>query len=124
MADVTGPISTLPGAVATAPTNQMCDTHPDRPAYRRVQGETDSFGSEMHDMCLVCYEDHRKHVEAHQAEAATGTCDWCKSHATDLRNRRDHEEGMSGPVYRVCGACVRSYNEAVLEELDDYDDWD
>lgn len=124
MADVTGPISTLPGAVAAPPATQMCDEHTDRPAYRRVQGETDSFGSEMHDMCLECYESHRKHMEANQVEAATGTCDWCSSHATDLRNRRDYEEGMFGPVYRVCGACVRRDNEAALDELDDYGDWE
>lgn len=125
MADVTGPISTLPGAASQPPASQMCDDHPDRPAYRRVQGETDSFGSEMHDMCPECYEAHRQQKEAHRAEAATGTCDWCNSQATDLRNRRDYEEGMSGPVYRVCGACVRRENEAIRAEMNDhYDDWD
>jgi hypothetical protein len=126
MADVTGPISTLPGAVSQPASTQMCDTHDDRPAYRRVQGETDSFGSEMHDMCEECYENYRKEMEIHRAEAATGVCDWCKAHATDLRNRRDYDEGMSGPVYRVCGACARRDNEAAQAELDDYydDDYD
>jgi hypothetical protein len=98
----------------------MCDEHPDRLSYRRVQGETDSFGSEMHDMCQECYENYRKEMEAHRAEAATGVCDWCKAHATDLRDRRDYDEGMCGPVYRVCGPCVRRDNEAAQAELDDY----
>jgi hypothetical protein len=120
MADVTGPISTLPGTALQPPNAQMCDTHEDRPAYRRVQGETDSFGSEMHDMCAECYEDYRKEMEARRVEAATGVCDWCKAHATDLRSHRDYEEGMSGPVYDVCGACVRRENDALQAELDDY----
>lgn len=122
MADVTGPISTLPGVTFDAPGAQMCDDHPDRPSCRRVQGETDSFGSEMHDMCEECYDNYRKEMDAHRVEAATGECDWCKKPATDLRNHRDYEEGMSGPVYRVCGACVRRENESLRAELDDYYD--
>jgi hypothetical protein len=51
MADVTGPISTLPGAVHRVPEGATCDEHPDRPAVLRVQGETDSFGSETIDYC-------------------------------------------------------------------------
>ena len=51
MADVTGRISTLPGSGHKVPDGTMCDNHPDRLATHRVQGETDSFGSEMNDMC-------------------------------------------------------------------------
>jgi hypothetical protein len=123
MSDVTGPISSLPGSTHAAA--GMCDDHPDRPAVARVQGETDSFGSEMHDLCAECLADHRKHA----AEARCGTCDWCKSAATDLRARRDSDEGMYGRVYAVCGACVKRQNERNREELqryydacDDYDD--
>lgn len=123
MADVTGPISTLPGSTSTPPGEQTCDEHPERIAYRRVQGETDSFGSEMIDMCQECYETHRQEMAAYQAEAARGACDWCKQPAIDLRDRRDYEEGMCGPVYRVCGACVRRENESLREELSEYDDW-
>ena len=47
MADVTGPISSLPGSGHSVPDGAMCDEHPDRPAVARVQGETDSFGCEM-----------------------------------------------------------------------------
>ena len=50
MAEVTGPISTLPGARHALPAGTMCDEHPDRPAVARVQGETDSFGCELNDL--------------------------------------------------------------------------
>ena len=126
MADVTGPISSLPGSHHETPGGTMCDDHPDRPAVRRVQGETDSFGSEMHDMCQECYDEHKAEREKYRAEAATGTCDWCKSHATDLRPRRDWEEGSCGRVYDVCGACVKREMDALEEELKDsgYYDYD
>lgn len=121
MADVTGPIPTLPGSRHAAQDGAMCDDHPDRPAVRRVQGETDSFGSEMHDLCQECIDELAKHT----AEARCGVCDWCKSEAKDLRPRRDFEEGSGGPVYQVCGACVRRENLRLEAEMDDrgyYDD--
>jgi hypothetical protein len=98
----------------------MCDDHPDRPAVGRVQGETDSFGSEMHDLCQECIDAHRAY--ACSEEARTGVCDWCKGQATDLRTTRDYDEGMHGPVYRVCGACHRQAVEEAEAELDAYDD--
>lgn len=122
MADVTGPVSTLPGARMATPEWMMCDNHPDRPAVRRVQGETDSFGAEYLDLCQECLDELRKYDE----EGRTGRCDWCKSEATDLRPRRDFEEGSCGPVYQVCGACVRRENESLraeLEECGDHDDY-
>lgn len=123
MSDVTGPISTLPGSSHQAPTGAMCADHPGAPAVARVQGETDSFGSEMHGMCAACLAEHRKHAN----DARCGTCDWCKSEATDLRPRRDYDEGTSGRVYDVCGACVKSENQRASEELEEmghFDDWD
>ena len=117
MAEVTGPISTLPGTRRESPEGTMCDDHPDRKAVARVQGETDSFGCEMYDLCQECIDEMRKH----SAEARRGMCDWCKHEATDLRARRDFEEGMCGPVYQVCGACVRSENDRLRAELDDDD---
>lgn len=132
MADVTGPISTLPGSRHTFPYGTMCDEHPDRPAVARIQGETDSFGCEMNDCCQECVDE----IRSYAAEARCGQCDWCKHEATDLRDARDYEEGMCGPVYRVCGECIRQRNEAAREELDryydarfdewddDFDDWD
>lgn len=124
MADVTGPISSLPGAVHTVPTGTMCDCHPDVPAVRRVQGETDSFGSEMHDLCQACVDE----LKAHSHEARCGFCDWCKNEVNNLRPRRDFDEGLYGPVYYICGACAALDNERLRQEaqddLTDYDDGD
>lgn len=118
MAEVTGPISSLPGARHSVPKGTMCDEHPDRPAVARMQGETDSFGSEMHDLCQECLDEWRA------AEPPTGRCDWCKTDAK-LTTTRDFEEGMSGPVYYVCTPCYRRQQDAIREDLDQYDDdWD
>lgn len=101
MADVTGPISTLPGAGHAIPAGTMCDEHPDRPAVARIQGETDSFGSELIDCCQQCRSEFRDAIRNDRS----GRCDWCKMDASDLLDTRDYEEGSCGPVYRVCGAC-------------------
>jgi hypothetical protein len=123
MADVTGPISTLPGTGFDVPDGTMCDEHPDRPAVARVQGETDSFGSEMHDMCAECLAADR--AWACSEEARSGRCDWCKKDATDLADTRDYEEGMAGPVYRVCRSCRKRRDEEIEAELREYDNgWD
>ncbi len=128
MADVTGPISSLPGASHSVPAGMTCDNHPDRPAVARIQGETDSMGCEMIDLCQHCVDEERAYrcSEVGKAEAQewrTGTCEWCRGHATDLRDARDYDEGMSGPVYRVCGACIKRVNEQYAAEMDDYDDY-
>lgn len=135
MADVTGPISTLAGTTRDVPEGMMCDNHPDQPAVVRVQGETDSFGCEMEDICQQCVDERRAYrcSEAGQAEELewrTGACEWCKNHVTDLRDARDYEEGMCGRVYRVCGACIKRVNDEAAAELDAMgyydprDDWD
>jgi hypothetical protein len=110
MADVTGPISTLPGTEHKVPEGTMCDDHPDRPATHRVQGETDSFGSEMADMCDECYAKYREEVK--NADTS-GACEWCKNHADKLRLRRDYKEGLYGRVYQVCDECIKKENERV-----------
>lgn len=38
-----GPVSSMPGAASPVLAGETCDEHPDRPAVRRRQGETDSF---------------------------------------------------------------------------------
>lgn len=111
MADVTGPISSLPGSGHSVPNGTMCDEHPDRPAVARIQGETDSFGSEMIDCCEEC----RAEILAAVKSERTGVCDWCLQMANDLRYRRDFEEGMCGRVYRVCGPCVVFENQRYEE---------
>lgn len=117
MGDVTGPISTLPGTIFGSDPGAKCDSHPRRKAVRRVQGETDSFGSEMTDMCQECLDEFKEHKK----QARVGVCDWCREEATDLRPRRDFEEGLAGPVYEVCGACIKRQNDELREEADDYD---
>jgi hypothetical protein len=128
MADVTGPISSLPGSIHSPPKGMTCDECTN-PATVRIQGETDSFGCEMIDLCDEC---RRKEIEysrseegqAKEREWRTGSCEWCKNHVTDLRDARDYDEGMSGRVYRVCGPCVKRVNDEAAAELALYDDWD
>ncbi|TRB00432.1 MULTISPECIES: hypothetical protein [Rhizobium/Agrobacterium group] len=125
MAEVTGPISSLPGRSHAVPEGMTCDQHPDRPAVARIQGETDSFGCEMIDMCQECSDDYRAYMKSDEAkEDRKGNCEWCGQFADDLREARDYEEGMSGRVYRVCGACIRRVNEEAAAELDYLDDLD
>ncbi|MER9768995.1 hypothetical protein NKJ09_23355 [Mesorhizobium sp. M0189] len=119
MADVTGPISTLPGASHDYPDGTMCDDHPDRPAVARIQGETDSFGSEMNDMCQECLDAYREEMK--NADHS-GVCDWCKQHMPRLRPRRDYEEGMAGRVYEVCDDCIKRENDELEKEAGTY--WD
>lgn len=114
MADITGPIRTLPGAAHGLPAGTMCDDHPDRPATRRLQGETDSFGSELHDLCDEC--------AARFVPYRPDSCDWCKQKAEDCRATRDYEEGMCGGVYYVCGACRKAANDRARKEMSEYDD--
>lgn len=125
MADTTGPISTLAGKSHDVPDGQMCDQHPDRPAVARIQGETDSFGCELNDMCQECSDEYRAYLRSDEAkEDRKGQCEWCSGYAEDLRDARDYEEGMCGRVYRVCGACIKRVNDAAAAELSDFDDLD
>lgn len=120
MADVTGPISTLPGSYHKVPAGMMCDTegHEDRPAVVRIQSETDSWGSEMCDMCEECKLEYEAQRDAPQEPYP---CDWCKQPSDKLLPTRDIDEGMSGPVYDVCPACRQKQNQAAIEELESYD---
>jgi len=113
MSDITGPISTLPGARHSLPAEAVCDDHPKRPAVARIQGETDSFGSELHDLCQECADAMR----AATRTPAVGVCDWCKGDASDLRPHRDWEEGPSGRVYDVCMACRKREAARLENEL-------
>ncbi len=114
----TGPVSSMPGSVHTTPDDAACITHEDRRATHRVQGETDSFGCEYHDLCQECYDAHKIARVARREQEAVGTCDWCANHALDLRNARDFDEGMAGRLYRVCGACMTRRTAEAQAELD------
>ena len=116
MADVTGPISSLPGSEHAVPEGMTCDNC-EAPATHRIQGETDSFGSEMMDLCDPCYSNVKLIRTIY--EEKVGRCDWCNTAATDLRSHRDFEEGRYGPVYRVCGNCTREEAARCQQDLEE-----
>ena len=112
-----GPVSSMPGSSHEFPAGSMCDMHEDRPAVKRIQGETDSFGCEYVLMCSECYDEHRKYREEQFKQEER--CDWCATMKTGLRDHRDYDEGMSGRLYRVCSDCIHRENEAARLELED-----
>lgn len=120
MAHVSGPVSSMPGSMHVVVPGTRCDDHPGRMAVRRVQGETDSFGAEYHDLCQSCFDKFQRAV-AKQREQL-GTCDWCGTSGVRVTNRRDMDEGMSGPIYKVCGDCIAKELARLDEELQDADD--
>lgn len=116
MSEVIGPTSKLPGAAWDVPDGAVCDTHSDRAAVARIQGETDSFGAELFDMCQECLKEFRawKREGDH-----SGECDWCHLHKPRLSPQRDYEEGFYGRVYDVCDDCIRRRDARIEQELDD-----
>ncbi|EKD22696.1 MAG: hypothetical protein ACD_84C00005G0004 [uncultured bacterium] len=118
MCGFTGPISTLPGHAFKVPDEVACDSHPNIIATHRIQGETDSFGSELLDMCSDCYAEHLESAIAISKELAA--CDWCDVVAAGLVKTRDYEEGMSGPVYDVCPACISVRTARASKETKEY----
>ena len=115
MADVTGPNRYLPGHKSIPPEGMMCDGYNcecSNPAVVRVQGETDSWGSEISDYCQKCYD--LMHVDE---EAPTPVkCEWCGTKAL-CHPTRDYEEGMCGRVYDVCVPCRKKQNDVAINEL-------
>jgi len=120
-----GRVSSMPGSSHSLPEGTMCDTHEDRPAVKRIQGETDSFGCEYVCMCQECVDQFR----ANQAEefARPRYCQWCKCEKTGVTKYRDAEEGAGGPVYDVCSDCRQEDREywarEAAEHGDDDGDW-
>jgi hypothetical protein len=114
MADATGPIRSMPGSMHRVPAGVMCDDHPDRPATHRIQGETDSMGCEMHDLCAEC----AAQMHAAFREGVQGFCDTCKTQSASLRPWRDWEEGSCGPVYHVCQGCRDKFHARDVAELE------
>lgn len=111
---ISGGVSTLPGAYHSLPKGCMCDEHTDRAAVARIQGETDSMGCELIDMCQTCVDEFK----AHAKKAHHGVCDWCRSPAEDLRPHRDFEEGSSGRIYDVCRGCIKAESERLVADMD------
>lgn len=121
------PVSTMPGSTSKAQPGIPCEEDGcSISSDIRVQGETDSMGCEYIHFCSGHYSAFKLAAEASAEEARTGMCDWCKHSATDLRDRRDYDEGSAGRIYRVCGSCCTKDNERAaeeLEELREHDDW-
>lgn len=120
MADVSkGPVGTLPGTKSRRPEHIdsfMCDTHSDRKAVVRIQGETDSFGCEYMHACKECEEAHDRH------EPEESICEWCSKRAI-THAFRDPEEGSHGPVYYVCDKCRTDHMKYIREAFcDDNED--
>ena len=111
-----GPVSSMPGAVKAVIEGHTCDTegHEDRPSFKMVQGETDSFGCEYMDLCEECYKAFLEKPD----EKVICTCEWCKAENVEVFPTRDFDEGMYGPVYSVCIACRRKQIEDAEEELE------
>lgn len=127
MADVTGAISTLPGSYHRVPKGQTCDSEFIEhmfpvSATHRIQGETDSFGSEMFDCCDACHAAYKASCEEHGP--LKGACNWCKTGPHVLYPTRDYGEGSSGPVYDVCSSCRTKQLDELRAELDGDDDDD
>lgn len=121
MADVTGPISSLPGSHHKSPKGMMCDNEENHPvpvlAVMRIQGETDSMGCEMHDYCQACLDKQEAALVTMEAEPCQ--CEWCKSTTTDCKPMRDINEGSCGRLYDVCRACRKKENDALQAELEE-----
>ncbi len=117
MSEVSGPTSSMPGSSHNLPDGATCDEHPDRPAVRRIQGETDSFGAEYYDLCAECLEQHRNRPPP------AGDCDWCKKESEKLTPRRDSDEGSHGRVYLVCDPCIQRDIERLRAEREEFDDY-
>ncbi len=99
-----------------------------------IQGETDSFGYEELALCGKCHQKTR--------EPEVGSCDWCKNSVASfdklpegsylvngevqhkLYHVRDYEEGMNGPVYRVCSPCRAKQQAQLEQEFSDFDLYD
>ena len=127
-----GPVSTLAGHVSTdgidpgtecmgqleSEQRDVLVGCPDL-ATVKVQGETDSFGCEYVYLCHAC---HERMKLAHQQRAAQPEyCEWCKHEKTGVRDHRDIDEGLAGPVYRVCRDCIADELRELRAELDDDD---
>lgn len=116
MADVTGPVSTLPGSSRALREGAQCDDCGKKPATHRVQGETDSFGAEWADLCDDCYVVERER----RRKDCAGECDWCGKHSESRIWTRDYDEGTHGPTYRVCKSCYDKQQKALEAELHYY----
>ena len=120
MAAVIGPNHYVTGQVLRTPYGQACDAHPEKLAEVRVVGETDSFGSELIDMCQECFQDYLRDKRDAQDELIR--CQLCGSLTDTCQTWRDHEEGLTGRQYQACQTCRHERERAFAEALADVDD--
>lgn len=124
MADVTGPISTLPGSRHKVPDGTVCDEHPEKLAVVRKQGETDSFGAELYDLCQECVDQEKARAEEAAKNPEPNWCDHCKAFIPEpVTATRDPEEGTCGPVYHLCTSHRKSLFDNFVPEYDGEDDY-
>jgi hypothetical protein len=107
-------MSYLPGQFIGVQKNAKCEKHPNKPATHCLVTEADSMGYETRNMCQKCYNYYQRTKK--QTEPVLSTCDWCKATGVELKPIRDHEEGMSGPIYHVCDNCRNHGSDLVSEE--------
>lgn len=112
MAHVGGRSNYLPGQKIFLPIGVCCDQHPEIKALARIVSEVDTEGYEATDMCQECLDNFNN-----RDKLIEGVCDWCGSSDTDLKPKRDFEEGMSGRVYRVCESCIKKHDASVDEQI-------
>jgi hypothetical protein len=88
----------------------------------RIQGETDSFGSELIDLCAAC----RARDEEESKNARERGCEWCEKAGREKTGlvlpARDPDEGLCGPLYHVCDGCYERLH-ARDDRDDDYDEY-
>ena len=112
------PVSTLPGFQSAPENGTTCDDHPDRPAVKRVQGETDSMGCEYLHFCQECFDRYKAGKEAAGGGSFEGACS-CGKQNVPLFPVRYWDEGSYGPVYYKCADCRSSIRAAEAEEFAD-----
>lgn len=123
-------MASLPGQYVSLNDDEwglMCYVHHDRPATRRICTESDSFGSEYHNMCDECNEEHIANKAAIDADPERWETCKCGNREPRMIQYRDMDEGMHGPVYEHCSVCHAKWNKRIEEEDaffnndDDYD---
>ena len=114
MAAVIGPNNYTPGQILKAVPGVMCDDHPEVVSVCRMVGETDSFGSEISDLCQTCFDTHLKQ-QANRSERPQewSHCEDCKNASNDVRQRRSYDESVLR--YR-CNACQKAHFDYFVDE--------
>lgn len=102
--------------ISRADKHVVCENHPESSAIYHVVQEKDGI-TDVSELCSECYsaflsaqQDERSYIEQ---------CDYCKKEVEGCTNYQDHEEGSSGPVYRVCAACREQRNKEIAAFYDD-----